>query len=175
MISNNNVLLKNFSQPLVEWVTDQSLNLIYLKSELFNKSYFKNSLIAPFFYNVISINIKHFQQILDYIEKLNLIGKTIGWTIIWNNDKIIKITNQKTMSKIDKRGNFLKYANKRLSNCVLSLKRLGNLANRSYYEYKDTDQKIIFKILKNEIDELKRKFEQSSKQKNNKEQQNYFE
>jgi uncharacterized protein with HEPN domain len=79
------------------------------------------------------------------------------------------------MSKIDKRGNFLKYANKRLSNCVLSLKRLGNLANRSYYEYKDTDQKIIFKILKNEIDELKRKFEQSSKQKNNKEQQNYFE
>ena len=88
---------------------------------------------------------------------------------------IIKITNQKTMSKIDKRGNFLKYANKRLSNCVLSLKRLGNLANRSYYEYKDTDQKIIFKILKNEIDELRRKFEQSSKQKNNKEQQNYFE
>jgi uncharacterized protein with HEPN domain len=79
------------------------------------------------------------------------------------------------MSKIDKRGNFLKYANKRLSNCVLSLKRLGNLANRSYYEYKDGDQKIIFKILKNEIDELKRKFEQSSKQKNNKEQQNYFE
>jgi hypothetical protein len=79
------------------------------------------------------------------------------------------------MSKIDKRGNFLKYANKRLSNCVLSLKRLGNLANRSYYEYKDSDQKIIFKILKNEIDELKRKFEQSSKQKNNKEQQNYFE
>jgi uncharacterized protein with HEPN domain len=52
---------------------------------------------------------------------------------------------------------------------------LGNLANRSYYEYKDGDQKIIFKILKNEIDELKRKFEQSSKQKNNKEQQNYFE
>jgi hypothetical protein len=52
---------------------------------------------------------------------------------------------------------------------------LGNLANRSYYEYKDSDQKIIFKILKNEIDELKRKFEQSSKQKNNKEQQNYFE
>lgn len=79
------------------------------------------------------------------------------------------------MSKIDKRGNFLKYANKRLSNCVLSLKRLGNLANRSYYECKDSDQKIIFKILKNEIDELKRKFEQSSKQKNNKEQQNYFE
>ena len=79
------------------------------------------------------------------------------------------------MSKIDKRGNFLKYANKRLSNCLLSLKRLGNLANRSYYEYKDGDQKIIFKILKNEIDELKRKFEQSSKQKNNKEQQNYFE
>ena len=70
------------------------------------------------------------------------------------------------MSKIDKRGNFLKYANKRLSNCVLSLKRLGNLANRSYYEYKDSDQKIIFKILKNEIDELRRKFEQSSKQKN---------
>ena len=79
------------------------------------------------------------------------------------------------MSKINKRGNFLKYANKRLSNCVLSLKRLGNLANRSYYEYKDSDQKIIFKILKNEIDELRRKFEQSSKQKNNKEQQNYFE
>jgi hypothetical protein len=79
------------------------------------------------------------------------------------------------MSKIDKRGNFLKYANKRLSNCVLSLKRLGNLANRSYYEFKDSDQKIIFKVLKNEIDELRRKFEQSSKQKNNKEQQNYFE
>ena len=79
------------------------------------------------------------------------------------------------MSRIDKRGNFLKYANKRLSNCVLSLKRLGNLANRSYYEYKDSDQKIIFKILKNEIDELRRKFEQSSKQKNNTEQQNYFE
>jgi hypothetical protein len=79
------------------------------------------------------------------------------------------------MSKIDKRGNFLKYANKRLSNCVLSLKRLGNLANRSYYEFKDSDQKIIFKVLKNEIDELKIKFEQSTKQKNNKEQQNYFE
>jgi|688.fasta_scaffold33527_6 hypothetical protein len=76
---------------------------------------------------------------------------------------------------IDKRGNFLKYANKRLGNCVLSLKRLGNLANRSYYEFKDTDQRIIFKVLKAEIEELRRKFEQSSKQKNNKEQQNYFE
>ena len=76
---------------------------------------------------------------------------------------------------IDKRGNFIKYANKRLSNCVLSLKRLGNLANRSYYEFKDNDQKVIFKVLKTEIEELRRKFEQSSKQKNNKEQQNYFE
>ena len=74
MIFNNNVLLKNFSQPLIEYITDISFNLIYLKSEMFNKSYFKNSLIAPFFYNIISININHFQQILDYIEKLNLIG-----------------------------------------------------------------------------------------------------
>jgi hypothetical protein len=48
------------------------------------------------------------------------------------------------------------------------------LANRSYYEFKDNDQRIIFKVLKTEIEELRRKFEQSSKQKNNKEQQNYF-
>jgi hypothetical protein len=74
MIFNNNALLKNFSQPLVEKYTDILFTLIYLKSEIFNKSYFKTSLIALLFYNIISINIKHFQQILDYNKKLNLIG-----------------------------------------------------------------------------------------------------
>jgi hypothetical protein len=74
MIFSNNVLLKNFSQPLVEYFTDVPFNLIYLKSEMFNKSYFNISLIALFFYNIISINIKHFQQILDCNKKLNLIG-----------------------------------------------------------------------------------------------------
>jgi hypothetical protein len=74
MIFNNNALLKNFSQPLVEKYTDILFTLIYLKSEIFNKSYFKTSLIALLFYNIISINIKHFQQILDYNKKHNLIG-----------------------------------------------------------------------------------------------------
>lgn len=54
----------------------------------------------------------------------------------------------------EKRDKFVKLAEKRTSNAIKAIRVIGNLGNRSAYEYDDADVKKIVKALNAEIDSL---------------------
>ena len=78
------------------------------------------------------------------------------------------------MSKkeITKEERFINYANLRLNNAVKAIELLGNLSNKSSYEYSDKQVSTIFVELKKATDSAKARFEKvkSSSRKNG----NYF-
>jgi len=62
------------------------------------------------------------------------------------------------MQEINRREKFVGLAEKRVSNALDSIRRVGNLSNRSIYEYTDADVSKIILALSTEMSELKRKF-----------------
>ena len=61
-----------------------------------------------------------------------------------------------------KRENFVRLAEERVSRALDSIRVIGNLSNRSNYEYDDQDVKKIIKILQDEITKVKTKLEAKS-------------
>ncbi len=61
-----------------------------------------------------------------------------------------------------KRDNFIRLAESRVSRAIDSIRVIGNLSNRSNYEYEDQDVQQIVKTLQNEINKLKMQFEAKS-------------
>ena len=58
----------------------------------------------------------------------------------------------------DKRGKFIKLANNRVNRTVKDLRLIGNLSNRSAYEYNEDDVRKIVKTLQREVDLLRLRF-----------------
>jgi len=58
----------------------------------------------------------------------------------------------------DKRGKFVELATNRVNRTVKDLRLIGNLSNRSAYEYSDEDVKKIAKTLQRELDLMKQRF-----------------
>ncbi len=58
----------------------------------------------------------------------------------------------------DKRSKFVKLAQARVNRAIKDISLIGNLANRSAYEYGDEDVKKIFKALHRELDAAKARF-----------------
>lgn len=58
----------------------------------------------------------------------------------------------------DKRAKFVELANKRVKKCIRDLKLVGNLSNRSAYEFTDDDAKKIVKVLQREVDSIRSRF-----------------
>tara|TARA_B100000886_G_scaffold95357_1_gene63157 strand:+ start:111 stop:353 length:243 start_codon:yes stop_codon:yes gene_type:complete len=65
-----------------------------------------------------------------------------------------------------KRDNFLKHGNRRLSNAVKSIKLLNNIANQRYYGYEEKEKNLIFKKLDEAIREVKNSFNRAKSKKN---------
>ena len=61
------------------------------------------------------------------------------------------------------REKFVRLANKRVSNALKAMQLIGNLANRSNYDYTETDVQKIFKALHDELNASKKKFEIANK------------
>ncbi len=61
-----------------------------------------------------------------------------------------------------KRENFVRLAESRVSRAIDSIRVIGNLSNRSNYEYDEQDVQIIVKTLQNEVNKLKLQFEVKS-------------
>lgn len=57
-----------------------------------------------------------------------------------------------------KRKKFVELAEKRVSRALNDLRLIGNLSNRSAYEFSDDDIRKIFRVLQREIDAAKSKF-----------------
>jgi len=66
------------------------------------------------------------------------------------------------MSAAD-REKFVKLATKRVSNALKALQLIGNLSNRSNYDYTEGDVHKIFKALQDELNASKKKFEMAQK------------
>lgn len=58
----------------------------------------------------------------------------------------------------DKRGKFVELATNRVNRAIKDIRLIGNLSNRSAYEYSDEDVKKIAKTLQRELDLMKQRF-----------------
>ncbi|QBZ82367.1 hypothetical protein GHNINEIG_00397 [Hydrogenovibrio crunogenus] len=59
----------------------------------------------------------------------------------------------------DKKTKFVELANNRVNRTIKDLRLIGNLANKNNYEYDDAQTNKIIKVLQDELDEVKRKFD----------------
>ncbi|MCG7357655.1 hypothetical protein MHL39_13520 [Roseomonas mucosa] len=58
----------------------------------------------------------------------------------------------------DKRAKFVELANKRVNAAIKAVRLVGNLGNRSNYEYTDEDARKMVRVLQKELDAAKAKF-----------------
>lgn len=65
------------------------------------------------------------------------------------------------MESRDKRQKFINLAEKRTSNALHAIRIIGNLANKSNYEFSDADIRRITKTLEQEVKDLRTRFETS--------------
>ncbi len=65
--------------------------------------------------------------------------------------------------KSDSRKKFVELAEKRVSKALKDIKLIGNLSNRSNYQYEDQDVQKIIRALKRAVDECKSRFDQGGK------------
>ena len=67
------------------------------------------------------------------------------------------------MTRQEDRGKFVKLAQSRVSKAIKDIQLIGNLSNRSNYDYTDEDITKIFRALNEEIGACKKRFELSKK------------
>lgn len=58
----------------------------------------------------------------------------------------------------DRRAKFVELAQNRVNKAISHIRLIGNLANRTNYEFDDEDARKIVKALQREVDALKAKF-----------------
>jgi hypothetical protein len=62
---------------------------------------------------------------------------------------------------MEKRENFVRLAEARVSRAMQAIRLIGNLTNRSAYEYSDEDVRKIVKALNSEIEAMQARFRSS--------------
>lgn len=62
------------------------------------------------------------------------------------------------MAKNNKREKFVRLAQARVERAIKNLRLIGNLSNRSNYEYSDADIAEIMTVLESELRELRTRF-----------------
>jgi hypothetical protein len=67
----------------------------------------------------------------------------------------------------NKNNNFKRLANSRVNKAIVMLKLIGNLSNKSHYDYSDSDIKSIISALEKEIRSIKERFKNTSADKKN--------
>lgn len=65
--------------------------------------------------------------------------------------------------RAEDREKFVRLANKRVANAIKCIRLIGNLSNRSNYDYTDEDIQKIFRALQQEFSVCKKKFEIAQK------------
>jgi len=67
------------------------------------------------------------------------------------------------MSERDKRAKFVELAENRVNRAIKDLRLIGNLSNRSAYEFTEDDVRKIFRVLQRELDGAKGRFSNGGK------------
>lgn len=68
----------------------------------------------------------------------------------------------------DKRKKFIELAEKRVNNALKQIELVGNLGNKSNYEYSEEDYQKIFRAIDEEVRKMKRRFIDSEAKSNKK-------
>ena len=105
----------------------------------------------------------HKRNIMNYHQ--NVVDRVIAAQILadragldnFQKEKLVEKT-KKSEKKESKKNNFIRLANKRVSNAINSIKLVKNLSNKSSYKYRDKDAREILKILKEEYYAIRKKF-----------------
>jgi hypothetical protein len=67
------------------------------------------------------------------------------------------------MPERDKRAKFVELAENRVNRAIKDLRLIGNLSNRSAYEFTEEDIRKIFRVLQRELDIAKGRFSSGGK------------
>jgi len=67
------------------------------------------------------------------------------------------------VAREEDRKKFVELASKRVNRALKDLQLIGNLSNRSNYDYTDQDVAKIFKALSDEVTTCRKRFEQASR------------
>ena len=67
------------------------------------------------------------------------------------------------MVERDKRAKFVELAEKRVNRAIKDLRLIGNLSNRSAYDFSEEDIRKIFRVLQKELDTSKGQFSRGDK------------
>jgi hypothetical protein len=70
------------------------------------------------------------------------------------------------LNEKQKRENFLKHGNRRLTNAVKSIKLLNNIANQRYYGYEEREKNLIFRKLEEAVRDVKNSFNKAKNKRN---------
>ena len=65
----------------------------------------------------------------------------------------------------NKRAKFIELAEKRVNKALKSIQVIGNLSNRTLYEYSEDDVRQVTRALEDELKTLKKRFESPKKEK----------
>lgn len=67
------------------------------------------------------------------------------------------------MPQRDRRAKFVELAENRVNRTIKDLRLIGNLSNRSAYEFTEEDVRKIFRVLQKELESAKGRFSQGGK------------
>lgn len=68
------------------------------------------------------------------------------------------VTESNSSGKRDRRERFVSLAEARMGKALQSIRLIGNLSNKSNYEYSERDVQKIIRALNAEVDEVRRRF-----------------
>ena len=68
------------------------------------------------------------------------------------------VTESNSLGKRDRRERFVSLAEARMGKALQSIRLIGNLSNKSNYEYSERDVQKIIRALNAEVDEVRRRF-----------------
>ena len=100
--------------------------------------------------------INYHQNVIDRVIAAQILADRAGLNN-YQKQKLIEKT-KKSEARDSKKNNFIRLANKRVSNAINSIKLVKNLSNKSLYKYNDKDVKEILKVLKKEYYAIRKKF-----------------
>ena len=100
--------------------------------------------------------MNYHQNVVDRVIAAQILADRAGLDN-FQKEKLVEKT-KKSEKKESKKNNFIRLANKRVSNAINSIKLVKNLSNKSSYKYSDKDAREILKILKEEYYAIRKKF-----------------
>lgn len=114
----------------------------------------------------ISEEINKSEEVVEMVVEDTLSSKTDVSDDAWGTNLSLGEDNSDSKNKTsnDKRENFLRLAEARMEKALKSISLLGNLANKSSYEYTDEEVEMMFSALEDMIAEVRSEFVSKKKE-----------